>query len=146
MTVESSSSSTTTSQGMEQQVQQQQAAKTQQAPQQHQEIHQEFFVPLRQIDKVQKNALAEATAMAKMKDGFCEVVINIQRFEPEEIKVYLEGQAVMVTAEKKQGDIICDSYEQKISLPADVDTDRLTSGISRDGILMIRVPRRRSPD
>merc|ERR1711963_1272306 len=144
MTMESSSS--TTSQGVEQQMQQQQAARTQQAPQQHQEIHQEFFVPLKQIDKVQKNALAEATAMAKMKDGFFEVVVNIQRFEPEEIKVYLEGQAVMVTAEKKQGNIVCDSYEQKISLPADVDTDRLTSGISRDGILMIRVPRRRSPD
>merc|ERR1719511_150221 len=128
-------------------MQHQQAPKPQQAPQQHQEmIHQEFFVPFRQINQVQKNALAEATAMAKMKDGFFEVVVNIQRFEPEEIKVYLEGQAVMVTAEKKQGNIVCDSYEQKISLPADVDTDRLTSGISRDGILMIRVPRRRSPD
>merc|ERR1719322_1805206 len=96
MTMQSSSS--TTSQGLEQQMQHQQAPKPQQAPQQQQEmIHQEFFVPLRQINQVQKNALAEATAMAKMKDGFFEVVVNIQRFEPEEIKVYLEGQAVMVT-------------------------------------------------
>ena len=51
-----------------------------------------------------------------------------------------------VQAEKKQGNIVCDNYEQKISLPSDVDPERLTSGISRDGILMIRVPRRRSPE
>jgi hypothetical protein len=38
-----------------------------------------------------------------------------------------------------------DNFEQKFSLPDDVDSNRLTSGISRDGILMIRVPRR-SPE
>ena len=57
---------------------------------------------------------------------------NIEKFAPEEVKVYLEGQAVMVHAEKRQGEIICDSYEQKISMPSDVDTERLTSGISKD--------------
>merc|ERR1719336_3595607 len=33
---------------------------------------QDFFVPLRHIEKVQKNALSEATAMAKMRDGIFE--------------------------------------------------------------------------
>ena len=37
-------------------------------------------------------------------------------------------------------------YEQKFNLPEDVDTSKLTSGMSRDGILMIRVPRRASPE
>merc|ERR1719381_375645 len=35
---------------------------------------QDFFVPLRHIEKVQKNALSEATAMAKMRDGIFELV------------------------------------------------------------------------
>ncbi len=42
--------------------------------------------------------MAEATAMAKMKDDHFELVINIQRFTPEEVKVYIDGQAVIVVA------------------------------------------------
>lgn len=53
---------------------------------------------------MEKNALAEATAMAKMKDDHFELVINIQRFTPEEVKVYLEGQAVIVTAKHETTD------------------------------------------
>jgi HSP20 family molecular chaperone IbpA len=45
----------------------------------------------------------------------------------------------------KEG-FVTDSYEQKFSLPEDVDTARLSSGISRDGVLMIRVPVTKSPD
>ena len=41
---------------------------------------QDIFVPLRHINKVQKNALSEATAMAKMRDGVFELVVNIQGF------------------------------------------------------------------
>ena len=37
---------------------------------------------------------------------------------------------------------VTDSYEQKFAVPDDVDTARLSSGISKDGVLMIRVPRR----
>ena len=40
---------------------------------------------------------------------------------------------------------VTDSYEQKFAVPDDVDTARLSSGISKDGVLMIRVPRR-TPD
>ena len=54
--------------------------------------------------QVEKNALAEATAMAKMKDDHFELVINIQRFTPEEVKVYLEGQAVIVMAKHETSD------------------------------------------
>jgi HSP20 family molecular chaperone IbpA len=53
---------------------------------------------------VEKNALAEATAMAKMKDDHFELVINIQRFTPEEVKVYLDGHAVIVTAKHETTD------------------------------------------
>ena len=53
---------------------------------------------------MEKNALAEATAMAKMKDDHFELVINIQRFTPEEVKVYLEGQAVIVMAKHETSD------------------------------------------
>ena len=34
--------------------------------------------------------------------------------------------------------LLIDNFEQKFNLPDDVDAGRLTSGISRDGILMIR--------
>ena len=103
---------------------------------------QEIFVPLRHVNKMQKNALAEASAMAKMKDDHFELVVNIQKFTPEEVKVYVEGQSVLVQARKSQGGFVTDSYENRFNLPEDVDVGRLTSGISRDGILMIRVPRR----
>ena len=95
---------------------------------------------------MQKTALKEATAMAKMKDGHFEVVINIERFAPEDVKVFLEDATVYVVGDKKRDGVVCDHFEQKISLPSDVDSNRLTSGISQDGILMIRVPRRKSLD
>merc|ERR1711892_377110 len=41
---------------------------------------QDFFVPLKHIAKVKKNALSEATAMAKMRDGVFELVVNIHGF------------------------------------------------------------------
>merc|ERR1719295_71610 len=74
------------------------------AVKQTEEIHQEFFVPLKNIGQVQKSALKEATAMAKMKDGHFEVVINIERFAPEEVKVFLveEENTVFVVADKKE--------------------------------------------
>jgi hypothetical protein len=59
-------------------------------------MHQDFFVPLKQINKVNKNALSEATAMAKMRDGMFELVVNIQGFEPEDIQVFCVDQAVLL--------------------------------------------------
>ena len=81
------------------QAQQQTAQQGVQASQQDLENH-EFFVPLKQIGSVQKNALAEATAMAKRKGDNFELVVNIQRFTPEEVKVYVAGQAVVVQVDK----------------------------------------------
>ena len=108
--------------------------------------NQEFFVPLKNIATVKKHALAEATAMAKRKGDHFELVVNIQRFTPEEVKVYIVQSGVVVAAKHTTPEgFVTDSYEQKFSLPDDVDSARLTSGISRDGILMIRVPRR-SPE
>ena len=86
---------------------------------------QEIFVPLRHIGKMQKNALAEATAMAKMKDDHFELVVNIQKFTPEEVKVFVEGQYVLVQAKKcTQEGFVTDSYENKFNLPEDVDVSR----------------------
>merc|ERR1719495_394828 len=110
---------------------------------------QDFFVPLRHIEKVQKNALSEATAMAKMRDGIFELVINIQGFEPEDVQIFCvdQEQAVYVKAKHvTEEGFVNNVYEQKFSLPDDVDTQKLTSGMSRDGILMIRVPRAVSPE
>ena len=42
--------------------------------------------------------------MAKMKDDHYELVINIQKFTPEEVKVYLDGQAVIVMAKHETND------------------------------------------
>ncbi len=42
--------------------------------------------------------------MAKMKDDHFELVVNIQRFTPEEVRVYLDGQAVIVAAKHETSD------------------------------------------
>ena len=108
---------------------------------------QDFFVPLRHIAKVKQNALSEATAMAKMRDGVFELVINIQGFEPQDVQIICADQAATVKAQVVTVDgFVTNTYEQKFTLPDDVDTDKLTSGMSRDGILMIRVPKRASPE
>ena len=39
-------------------------------------------------------------------------MVNIERFAPDEIKVYLEDQAVSVQSSKKQGHMFCDTYER----------------------------------
>ena len=88
-------------------------------------MHSEFFVPLRNIGAVQKDALADATAMAKRKGDNFELVVNIQRFTPEQVKVFASGQAVIVQAKNVDADgFISDEYEQRFSLPDDVDTTR----------------------
>merc|ERR1719483_1636786 len=108
---------------------------------------QDFFVPLKHIAKVKKNALSEATAMAKMRDGVFELVVNIYGFEPEDVKIFCVEQAVFVKAKHVTVEgFVNNIYEQKFNLPEDVDTAKLTSGMSRDGILMIRVPKRASPE
>merc|ERR1719278_1437388 len=107
---------------------------------------QDIFVPLRHINKVQKNALSGATAMAKMRDGVFELVVNIQGFEPEQVQIFSSNQTVLVKAKSLTHDgQVSNAFEQKFSLPDDVDTEKLTSGMSKDGILMIRVPRRVTP-
>ena len=108
---------------------------------------QDIFVPLRHINRVQKNALSEATAMAKMRDGIFELVVNIQGFEPEDVQIFSNKQTVFVKAKSATHEgLVKNAFEQKFSLPDDVDTDKLSSGMSKDGILMIRVPRRTSPE
>jgi len=109
---------------------------------------QDYYVPLKQIGKVDnRNALSEATAMAKMKDEMFELVININGFDPEDVEIYCVDQSVYVKAKHvtEQG-FVNNVYEQKFNLPEDVETEQMTSGMSRDGILMIRVPRRESPE
>ena len=109
---------------------------------------QDFYVPLKQIGHVEnKSALSEATAMAKMKDEMFELVINIHGFEPEDVEIFCVDQSVFVKAKHitEQG-FVNNVYEQKFNLPEDVETEKMSSGMSRDGILMIRVPRRESPD
>ena len=140
MAAASTASQMSASQMLEQQAKKMSVVQTEQT---EELADQEIFVPLRHVNQMQKNALAEATAMAKMKDDHFELVVNIQKFTPEEVKVYVEGQGVLVQARKVTSEgFVTASYENKFNLPEDVDVGRLTSGISRDGILMIRVPRR----
>merc|ERR1719481_1301963 len=88
---------------------------------------QDFFVPLRHINKVQKNALSEAKAMAKLRDGVFELVVNIQGFEPEDVQIYCIEQTATVKAQVVTVDgLVTNSYEQKFTLPDDVDTSKLS--------------------
>merc|ERR1719153_764036 len=75
--------------------------------------NQDIFVPLRHVGKVQKEALSEATAMAKMRDGVFELVVNIQGFEPEEVQIFSIGQTVTVKAKHvTAGGFVDNIYEQ----------------------------------
>merc|ERR1719348_1451325 len=86
---------------------------------------QDFFVPLRHVNKVKKNALSEATAMAKMRDGIFELVVNIQGFEPEDVQIFCVEQTAYVKAQCVTVDgFVTNSYEQKFNLPDDVDTSK----------------------
>ena len=50
-------------------------------------------MPLRHIAKVKQNALSEATAIAKMRDGWFELVVaGCQGFEPEDVQVIRQIQ------------------------------------------------------
>merc|ERR1712038_977234 len=77
------------------QAQQQQQQVQQQAVETAQDMDdQDFFVPLRHAAKVKQNALSEASAMAKMRDGVFELVVNIQGFEPEDVEIFCVEQMV----------------------------------------------------
>merc|ERR1719232_1100933 len=149
--MQSSSMAQSVQQASAQTVQAQQAQQVHQAQQQTESAQEmaeaDFFVPLKYAAKVKQNALSEASAMAKMRDGVFELVVNIQGFEPEDVQIFSVEQTVFVKAKCVTVDgFVTNSYEQKFNLPEDVDTSKMTSGMSRDGILMIRVPKRASPE
>merc|ERR1719270_1484576 len=112
-----------------QQVQQQTQQQTVESAQDMAEA--DFFVHLRHAAKVKQNALSEASAMAKMRDGVFELVVNIQGFEPEDVQIFSVEQTVFVKAKCVTVDgFVTNSYEQKFNLPDDVDTSKMTSGMS----------------
>ncbi len=88
---------------------------------------------------------ADHTVLLKLREGSeYKLVLNMQEFAPENITVKLveeDGQrpAVTVTARSKDN---ADEFVQRHVLPDGIDTDRMASSFSADGILVIKAPRK----
>ncbi|XP_039250488.1 body wall muscle protein HR-29-like [Styela clava] len=77
-----------------------------------------------------------------------EMKISVQDFEPEDLKVKVQGNDLIVEArkeeKKEEGGMLAHSFRQfrrTFTLPEGVDKKNLTSALSRGGILEIEAPR-----
>uniref|UniRef100_Q04757 Body wall muscle protein HR-29 n=1 Tax=Halocynthia roretzi TaxID=7729 RepID=HR29_HALRO len=73
--------------------------------------------------------------------------VDVQDFKPEEVKVKVQGGQVLVHAKRENRDegdgmfaYSCSEFKRAFILPEGVSAERLTSSLSRDGILQIDAP------
>merc|ERR1711881_329817 len=76
-----------------------------------------------------------------------QVSLDCQHFKPEEIDVKVDGTTIIITAKqeiKESGGSRTRVFEQKFTLPAGVQADRVTSTINADGVLNINAPKNKA--
>ena len=72
------------------------------------------------------------------------ISIDCQKYKPEELDVKVEGNTIIITAKQEiqeVGGTRTRVFEQKFTLPSGVKADKVTSSMTRDGILNITAPR-----
>ena len=72
------------------------------------------------------------------------VKFNLSGYKPDEIKVQLRGQKVIVTGKQRSeedGFQCSRDFHRRILLPDDVDLSSVTSRLSKEGLLTIEAPR-----
>ncbi|XP_033211419.1 protein lethal(2)essential for life-like [Belonocnema kinseyi] len=83
------------------------------------------------------------------KDTF-KVILDVQQFKPEEIKVKVVNRFVVIEAKheekKDEHGLISRQFIRKYFVPEQVDIDQLKSSISSDGVLTITAPVKELPE
>lgn len=73
-----------------------------------------------------------------------QISLDCQQYKPEELDVKVEGNTIIIVAKqevKEAGGTRTRVFEQKFSLPSGVKADRITSNMTKDGVLNITAPR-----
>ena len=71
--------------------------------------------------------------------------INLGSYKPGEVKVKLQGNGLLVSAENKterDGVYTCRHFKQYFTLPSEVDGSTLVSRLNQDGVLKIEAERK----
>jgi len=73
-----------------------------------------------------------------------QISLDAQNYKPDELDVKVEGNNIIIVAKQtvqESGGTRTRVFEQKFSMPSGVQSDKVTSSLSRDGVLVITAPR-----
>ena len=77
-----------------------------------------------------------------------QISLDCNHYKPEELDVKVDGHTIIITATqqvKEAGGTRNRVFEQKFTVPSGVLTDRVTSTINADGLLIINAPKGKAP-
>ncbi|XP_031552358.1 protein lethal(2)essential for life-like [Actinia tenebrosa] len=99
--------------------------------------------------KKPKEKKAEAGPVAQMDDKKFSVNLDVSKFSPEEVKVKVMNNELMITAShesEKEGSYASRKVHRHFVLPKDVDMDSIVSNLDKDGHLHIEATRKQLPE
>ncbi|XP_031552357.1 protein lethal(2)essential for life-like [Actinia tenebrosa] len=101
--------------------------------------------------KKPKEKKAEAGPVAQMDDKKFSVNLDLSSFSPEEVKVKVFNNELMVNASKntkseEEGVFVSRQLHRHFVLPKDVDMDSIKSNLDKDGHLHIEATRKQLPE
>lgn len=80
----------------------------------------------------------------KYDDDKFQISLDAQQYKPEELDVKVEGNNIIITAKQavqEAGGTRTRVFEQKFSMPSGVQGEKVSSSLTRDGVLVITAPR-----
>lgn len=80
----------------------------------------------------------------KYDDNTFQISLDAQMYRPDDLDVKVEGNNIIITAKqevKEAGGTRTRVFEQKFSMPSGVQGDKVSSSLTRDGVLVITAPR-----
>jgi len=94
------------------------------------------------------NDLSPKAKVSYDQDKF-QVEFNVQEYAPEELSIKTEGDVLIVLAKhetKAEGgpSFVSKQFEQRFSLPSGVKPEKITSSLSKEGVLTVTAPRERA--
>ena len=87
------------------------------------------------------NGIKRLEKKIKANDDKFVAKLNLSGFKPEEIKIQIRGNELMVIAEHRSEEDCSRDYRRRILLPDDADPSSLTSRLCCKGVLTIKVSR-----
>merc|ERR1712142_180926 len=80
----------------------------------------------------------------KYDDDKFQICLDAQQYKPDELDVKVEGNNIIITAKQavqEAGGTRTRVFEQKFSMPSGVQADKVSSSLTKDGVLVIDAPR-----